>query len=299
MTVLTLSKIDLNLTAIKRLIPVRDEHAYKNLFGHVLIIAGNHAMGGAAQLATIATVNSGAGLTTIATDSANLPAIHTVLPEAMIIDWADVSAIKQMIGKVDVLLVGPGFGMNNLDLWQLIKNIIASAKRSLKIILDADALNLLAADLAEDEEKTIQELLTPDNQHEIILTPHQGEWCTLTAGKIQADDQASIQNWVDQAGAILVLKGSSTEIYAPNKSVSYRNPGGNPGMAIGGMGDTLAGMIAGLAGQVNKTVDAVKLAVFLHSYIGDQLYEDHYVVLPSQISKRIPYAMKEISKKVI
>ncbi len=297
--VVTLSKVDLNLTAIKNLIPVRAVDAYKNLFGHVLIIAGNHAMGGAAQLATMATVNSGAGLTTIATDSANLPAIHTVLPEAMIIDWADVSAIKQMIGKVDVLLVGPGFGMNNLDLWQLIKNIIASAKRSLKIILDADALNLLAADLAEDEEKTIQELLTPDNQHEIILTPHQGEWRRLTAGKIQADDQASIQNWVDQAGAILVLKGSSTEIYAPNKSVSYRNPGGNPGMAIGGMGDTLAGMIAGLAGQVNKTADAVKLAVFLHSYIGDQLYEDHYVVLPSQISKRIPYTMKEISKKEI
>ncbi len=297
--VVTLSKVDLNLTAIKNLIPVRAVDAYKNLFGHVLIIAGNRAMGGAAQMATMATVNSGAGLTTIATDSANLPAIHTVLPEAMIIDWADVSAIKQMIGKVDVLLVGPGFGMNNLDLWQLIKNIIASAKHSLKIILDADALNLLAADLAEDEEKTIQELLTPDNQHEIILTPHQGEWRTLTAGKIQADDQASIQNWVDQAGAILVLKGSSTEIYAPNKSVSYRNPGGNPGMAIGGMGDTLAGMIAGLAGQVNKTVDAVKLAVFLHSYIGDQLYEDHYVVLPSQISKRIPYTMKEISKKEI
>lgn len=297
--VVTLSKVDLNLTAIKNLIPVRAVDAYKNLFGHVLIIAGNHAMGGAAQLATMATVNSGAGLTTIATDSANLPAIHTVLPEAMIIDWADVSAIKQMIGKVDVLLVGPGFGMNNLDLWQLIKNIIASAKRSLKIILDADALNLLAADLAEDEEKTIQELLTPDNQHEIILTPHQGEWRRLTAGKIQTDDQASIQNWVDQAGAILVLKGSSTEIYAPNKSVSYRNPGGNPGMAIGGMGDTLAGMIAGLAGQVNKTADAVKLAVFLHSYIGDQLYEDHYVVLPSQISKRIPYTMKEISKKEI
>lgn len=295
--VVKLSKVDLNLTAIKNLIPVRDVDAYKNLFGHVLIIAGNRAMGGAAQMATMATVNSGAGLTTIATDSANLPAIHTVLPEAMIIDWADVSAIKQMIGKVDVLLVGPGFGMDNLDLWQLIKNIIASAKRSLKIILDADALNLLAVDLAEDEEKTIQELLTPDNQHEIILTPHQGEWRRLTAGKIPADDQASIQNWVDLEGAILVLKGSSTEIYVPNERVSYRNTGGNPGMATGGMGDTLAGMVAGLAGQLNKTVDAVKLGVFLHSYIGDQLYEDHYIVLPSQISKRIPYTMKEISKK--
>jgi len=85
----------------------------------------------------------------------------------------------------------------------------------------------------------------------------------------------------------------------PNEPVSYRNPGGNPGMATGGMGDTLAGMIAGLAGQLNKTADAVKLAVFLHSYIGDHLYEDHYVVLPSQISKQIPYAMKEISKKEI
>lgn len=296
---MTLLKVDLNLTAIKSLIPIRDEHAYKNLFGHVLIIAGNHAMGGAAQLAAMATVNSGAGLTTIATDSANLPAIHTVLPEAMIIDWTDVSAVKQMIEKVDVLLVGPGFGMDNPDLWQLIKTTIASNKRSLKIILDADALNLLAADLAEDDDKTIQELLTPDNQHEIILTPHQGEWRRLTAGKVPADDQASIQNWVDQAGAILVLKGSSTQIYVPNEQVSYRNTGGNPGMATGGMGDTLAGMVAGLAGQLNKTVDAVKLAVFLHSYIGDQLYEDHYIVLPSQISKRIPYTMKEISKKKI
>ena len=298
MMIVTLSKVDLNLTAIKSLIPVRDKDAYKNLFGHVLIIAGNHAMGGAAQLTTMATVNSGAGLTTIATDSANLPAIHTVLPEAMIIDWTDVFAVKKMIEKVDILLVGPGFGMDNLDLWQLIKTTIASSKHSLRIILDADALNLLAADLAE-EDKTIQELLSPDNQHEIILTPHQGEWRRLSAGKVPADDQESIQNWVDQAGAILVLKGSSTEIYVPNELVIYRNPGGNPGMATGGMGDTLAGMIAGLVGQLNKTADAVKLAVFLHSYIGDQLYEDHYVVLPSQISKRIPYTMKEISKKEI
>lgn len=297
--VVTLSKVDLNLTAIKSLIPVRDEHAYKNLFGHVLIIAGNHAMGGAAQMATMATVNSGAGLTTVATDSANLPAIHTVMPEAMIIDWTDVSAVKQMIEKVGVLLVGPGFGMYNMDLWQLIKTTIASSKHSLKIVLDADALNLLAADLAEDEYKTIQELLSPENQHEIILTPHQGEWRRLSAGKVPAEDQASIQNWVNQTGTILVLKGSSTEIYVPNELISYRNPGGNPGMATGGMGDTLAGMIAGLAGQLNKTADAVKLAVFLHSYIGDQLYEHHYVVLPSQISKRIPYTMKEISKKEI
>ncbi|MFV8291368.1 MULTISPECIES: NAD(P)H-hydrate dehydratase [Aerococcus] len=297
--VVTLSKVDLNLTAIKSLIPVRDKDAYKNLFGHVLIIAGNHAMGGAAQMATMATVNSGAGLTTVATDSANLPAIHTVMPEAMIIDWTHVSAVKQMIEKVDVLLVGPGLGMDNLDLWQLIKTTIVSSKHSLKIILDADALNLLATDLAEDEYKTIQELLSPENQHEIILTPHQGEWRRLSAGKVPAEDQASIQNWVNQTGTILVLKGSSTEIYVPNELVIHRNPGGNPGMATGGMGDTLAGMIAGLAGQLNKTADAVKLAVFLHSYIGDQLYEDHYVVLPSQISKRIPYTMKEISKKEI
>lgn len=289
--------VDLNLTAINSLIPVRDEHAYKNLFGHVLIIAGNHTMGGAAQLSTMATVNSGAGLTTIATDSANLSAIHTVLPEAMIIDWMDVLAVKKMIEKVDVLLVGPGFGTDNLDLWQLIKTTIASSNRSMKIILDADALNLLATDLAEDEDKKIQELLSPDNQHEIILTPHQGEWRRLTAGKVPSDDPARVQNWVDQAGAILVLKGSSTEIYVPNELVSYRNLGGNPGMATGGMGDTLAGMIAGLAGQLNKTADAVKLAVFLHSYIGDKLYEDHYVVLPSQISKQIPYTMKEILKE--
>src|SRR5699024_12806967 len=98
-------------------------------------------MGGAAQLATMATINSGAGLTTIATESANLPAIHTVLPEAMIIDWTDVFAIKKMIEKVDRLLVGPGFGMDNLDLWKLINTTIASYKRSLTIISDDDALN--------------------------------------------------------------------------------------------------------------------------------------------------------------
>lgn len=282
------------MSAIQGLIPVRDTDAYKNLFGHVLIIAGNEAMGGAAQMAALATVHSGAGLTSIATDKVNLPAIHTVLPEAMIMDWTDLAALKQLMEKVDVVLIGPGFGMDNVALWHTVKECLAQSQKSLKIILDADALNLLSQDLTA--ETTIAKLLSPENQHTIVLTPHLGEWRRLTAGKRAIDDKADIQNWVNAQSIHLVLKGARTELYFPNEQVFWRNNAGNPGMAIGGMGDTLGGMIAGLSGQLSDISDAIKVGVYLHSYIADQLYQTQYVVLPSQISANIPRTMKEISK---
>lgn len=287
-------KKPLNLSAIKHLIPERASDAYKNLFGHVLIIAGNEAMGGAAQMAGMAVVNSGAGLTTIATDKVNLPAIHTVLPEAMIIDWTDKSAIENMIDKADVILIGPGFGMDNKGLWLYLKCLLKQSQRQLKIILDADALNLLAYDLKH--KATVHEIVSPNIHHQIILTPHIGEWRRLTDGRIANGDQVSVQAWVDQQNVTLVLKGAPTEIYFPNKNIIWQNTLGNPGMAIGGMGDTLAGMIAGLVGQFTESHDAIKFAVFLHSYIGDKLYEDQYIVLPSRLSEEIPRAMKEIVK---
>ena len=287
-------KMSLNLFTIKHLIPVRASDAYKNLFGHVLIIAGNESMGGAAQMAGLAVVNSGAGLTSIATDKVNLPAIHSVLPEAMIIDCTDESAIENVIDKADVILIGPGFGIDNKGLWLGLKRHLKQSQRQLKIILDADALNLLAHDLKY--KTTIHEIISPNNHHKIILTPHAGEWRRLTDGKIANNDQTSVQAWVDQQDVSLVLKGAPTEIYFPNQNIIWRNTAGNPGMAIGGMGDTLAGMIAGLVGQVTESHDAIKLAVFLHSYIGDKLYEDQYIILPSRLSAEIPRIMKEIIK---
>ncbi|MEY8370597.1 NAD(P)H-hydrate dehydratase [Aerococcaceae bacterium 50-4] len=291
------SKVDLNLAVAKDLVPVRDSSAYKNNFGHVFIIAGNASMGGAGQMAGMAAVYSGAGLTSIATDQVNLPAIHTVLPEAMVVDWTNAATIDTMIEKADVVLIGPGFGRDNTSLWRQIKDALAKANKALKVTLDADGLNLLADDLNGDPIKSIKALLSPEDQHTIILTPHIGEWRRLTNGKIPADDYVSVQEWVNHEGVILVLKGAPTEIYFPNDQAIWRNTGGNPGMAIGGMGDTLAGMIAGLSGQISKTHDAVKLAVFLHSYIADQLYETQYVVLPSQLSAEIPKVMKSLSEK--
>lgn len=282
-------KVDISRQMAVELIPVRDNHSYKGDFGRVLLIGGNENMGGAIQMAAAACVNSGAGLTTVATAAVNRGAIHSHLPEAMVVDWHHQHDLEQAITAAEIILIGPGMGRQT-EFWQHLVNLLPNkASSSAVLIFDGDAITMLAPELST--------YLAQFAGSQIILTPHLGEWQRLCQRKIDTHDHDAIQTWVSDNQLHLVLKGERSAIYLPNQSYYYQNTGGNPGMAIGGSGDTLAGMVAGMLGQTKAIESALVLAVFMHSYIGDALFQDNYVVLPSQLAQKIPSTMKQLVKQ--
>lgn len=279
-----LKKIDITKSLVIDLMPVRASNSYKGDYGRALLIGGNQNMGGAIQMAATACVNSGSGLTTVATEAINFVAIHGQLPEAMVVNWRDTANLNQAIEKAEIILMGPGMGRNPGQ-WQHMLTLLAQRQSEAILILDGDAITMFAEDMP-----TYLEQLSA---YRIILTPHLGEWRRLCANQIRCEETAAVQNWVNQHQIHLVLKGERTTTYLPNQDYYYQNTTGNPGMAIGGSGDTLAGMISGMLGQTKSIEAGLIMAVFLHSYIGDEIFADNYVVLPSHIARRIPQIMKK------
>lgn len=279
-----LKKIDITKSLVIDLMPVRASNSYKGDYGRALLIGGNQNMGGAIQMAAVACVNSGCGLTTVATEAVNLVALHSQLPEAMVVNWRDSANLSQAIEKAEIILMGPGMGRHPGQ-WQHMLTLLAQRQAAAILILDGDAITMFAEDMP-----TYLEQLSA---YHIIMTPHLGEWRRLCANKIGSEEKSAVQNWVDQHEIHLVLKGERTEIYLPGQDYYYQNTTGNPGMAIGGSGDTLAGMISGMMGQTTTIEAGLIIAVFLHSYIGDEIFAGNYVVLPSQIAHRIPPTMKQ------
>ncbi|HXH01091.1 MAG TPA: NAD(P)H-hydrate dehydratase, partial [Xanthomonadaceae bacterium] len=201
-----------------------------------------------------AAARCGAGLVQIATLKAHVAAALTRLPSALVLAVERAGDIAKPIRQADVLVVGPGLGQ---DIWGrlLLESALASAK---PLVLDADALNLLATRPRE---------LAPDT----VLTPHPGEAARLleiTTGAVQADRLGSARRLVEHFGAVVVLKGAGSIIAAPGE-VPRIIEAGNPGMAVGGMGDLLAGVIAGLRAQGLSAFHAACLGTWLHGSAGD------------------------------
>lgn len=274
---------------LKEVIKKRKSQTHKGDYGRVLLIGGSENYGGAILMATEGTINSGAGLTAVATHPLNLGALHARLPEAMFIDWRD-TKLADLIKKMDVVICGPGLGMSDLA-----KQILVILRRCISekqtVALDASALDLISQD------KT----LLPTNAGHLILTPHQMEWQRLSQIRIPFQtDSANIDalnQLIPDSNAILVLKSNHTHIYDGTGQI-FVNPIGNPGMATGGMGDTLAGIIGGLVAQFGPGVETIQAAVYLHSLAGDLIAKDNYVVRPTELSKVLPKLMKKYSEMV-
>lgn len=263
-------------------IPIRDEDTFKNKLGHVLCIGGNKEMGGAIILSAMAALNSGAGLVTVASAPENRTALYSHLPEAMFKDRSNQVVLAKAIKTSDTILLGPGLGRDS-ESKTIFNFVLKHIQKKQWLILDADALYFYA-DL--DRNYTF-------NTENIILTPHLGEWENISSIKAPANDIEENKKRADKLKCTLVLKKSRTEVYLKNEI--WENTAGNPSMATGGMGDTLAGIIAGLLGQYQNKEEAVLSAVYIHSAIADELAQSHYVTLASLISKRIPLFMKKIS----
>ena len=263
----------------------RPRVSHKGNFGKVLLIGGSYPYNGAIILSALASVHSGAGLVTVATEKDNIYALHSQLPEAMAFDLYDFSLLKQQIELADVLLIGPGLGESVLAT-KILDLVLTGVQPHQSLVMDGSALNLLA-----------QESSVHWRTQRLVLTPHQKEWERLSGLAIseQNEDntQEALRRFPDQT--VLVAKSHASKIYQGHQ-IGYLDVGG-PYQATGGMGDTLAGMIAAFVAQFPADLFAsVAVATYLHSAIADELAQEAYVVLPSAISKAIPKWMKNFSE---
>lgn len=232
----------------------RRRHAHKGDFGHVLVVGGDLGMGGAALMAAEAAMRSGAGLTSVATRAEHLSGFLARRPEVMVRGVANAKGLSSLLERATVVVVGPGLGRAAFG-EQLLKAALDSPK---PMVLDADALNILAE----------KDWSLPAAS---VITPHPGEaarllgWNTET---VVADRFATIEALIEKYSCAVVLKGAGTLVGQPGARIGVCD-GGNPGMASGGMGDVLSGIVGGLLAQGLSAMDASRVGVCVHARAAD------------------------------
>ena len=243
-----------------------DGHKYH--YGKSFLICGSEKYHGAALLSTKASVYTGCGLTCLYSNTDVLNEVSIYVPEAI-----HTNNIEDMLNYSSILI---GCGLENNE--ELLVKILKETNQPL--VIDASSLNDLSKHL---------DLL--NQERPIVLTPHLGEFKRFCP--TMDDPTISATQFAKKYHVILVLKGPNTLI--TNGTISVRNSTGNGGMAIGGSGDVLAGMIVSLLAQGYDAFDACKNAVYLHGLIGDEIYKEEYSVIPSKIIDLIPTYMKKMS----
>ncbi|KRL07043.1 MAG: NAD(P)H-hydrate dehydratase [Liquorilactobacillus hordei] len=273
----------LNKNILSQIITARPAESHKGSYGRVLTVGGNTQFGGAIIMATSAIIHSGAGLSTCATSLDNLTALHTIVPEAMFIPFDSEYKLIDAISSADIILVGPGLGVDENAI-RILQTILQHAIPQQQLIIDGSAITIIAD---HHEFFPLLKKLHP------IFTPHQMEWQRLSGLKISEQDDIKNTLYQQQLQATVVLKKNHTTIYHRDGSISQLAIGG-PYMATGGMGDTLAGIIAGFLAQFKlKNYEyVVDAAVYAHSAIADEISKEKYVVLPTDIIADIQVFMK-------
>ena len=240
--------------ALDRFLRPRNRNSHKGESGRVLCVGGDHGKGGAVVLCAEAALRAGAGLADVATRAVHVPALLSRRPEAMVHAIDAAHELEALAAAADVIAVGPGLGQGA---WG--KALFSAAVDGGKpLVVDADALNLLAA---------APRRLPAD----AVLTPHPGEAARLlstSTREVQAHRLASARILCERHGCTIVLKGAGTVVAAPGR-VARIIDAGNPGMAVGGMGDVLTGIIAALRAQGLDAFDAASCGALLHGVAGD------------------------------
>lgn len=240
-------------------LPSRQRDSNKGNYGHVLAMGGDFGMAGAVRLCAESALRCGAGLVSVATRAAHIGAINAARPELMAHAVENVDALQPMLRRASVLALGPGLGQ--ADWGKLVWRTALDTGKP--VVMDADALNLLAK----------QPRALPARA---VLTPHPGEAARLLdtdVATVQADRFAAVRALAANTQAVAVLKGSGSLIARPDGEVAVC-PWGNPGMASGGMGDVLTGVIAALLAQGQSPWQAACLGVSLHARAGDMAARD-------------------------
>jgi ADP-dependent NAD(P)H-hydrate dehydratase len=259
----------LTVTAITDLprLPPRPVEANKGTFGRVLVVAGSRGMSGAAVLCASAALRGGAGLVHLAVAADLLPLVAPANPCYLTVPLpgddqgrlssAALPALLERVRASTVAAIGPGLGQSP-ELWHLLQGVLEQTPTPL--VLDADALNLLVG-------RTEQ---LKAHRGPMVLTPHPGEFARLIGcdtSVVQGGREALAVRFAQDLGVVLVLKGHATLVTDGRRL--YRNSTGNPGMATGGTGDVLTGLIGALIGQGLEAFAAAQLGTYLHGLAGD------------------------------
>jgi hydroxyethylthiazole kinase-like uncharacterized protein yjeF len=234
----------------------RPRDAHKGHYGHVLVIGGDHGYAGAARLTAEAAARSGAGLVSIATREAHLVAMLAGVPEAMTRGVDDTSALAPLLDRASVIAIGPGLGTSAWSR-ELLERALASGR---PLVVDADALNLVAQSRAK---------LPPG----CVITPHPGEASRLLAcdtTAVQRDRFAAATALARTFDCVALLKGAGTVIADAHDRLAL-STSGNPGMASGGMGDVLTGIVAALLAQHLSPFDAALVGAYAHGIAADRV----------------------------
>lgn len=248
----------LSLPDLLPLLKPRAADAHKGDFGHVMVIGGDTGYGGAALMAAESAARTGAGLVSIATRPEHIPAILARRPEIMACGVVSGQELEPWLSRPTILVVGPGLGRSP---WseQMLQQAV---KSGLPLVLDADALNILA------EGRVVPK---PAGQGRWLLTPHPAEAARLlgtTTADVQADRFAAIAQLQQKYQASVILKGAGSLVASSDTVVGVVTDG-NPGMASGGMGDVLSGILGGLLAQGILMSDAARLGAVLHACAAD------------------------------
>jgi ADP-dependent NAD(P)H-hydrate dehydratase / NAD(P)H-hydrate epimerase len=282
---------------MREIVPARTADSHKGDFGRVLVIAGSLGRSGAAHLAALGALRSGAGLVTIATPRCCVPIVAAMAPEYMTealeetaagtVDYAALDRVLDF--KADVIAVGPGLGQSP-GTAAFVHGLVERA--GVPLVIDADALNAFAGD---------PERLAGRDGVDVVITPHPGEMARLLNTSIEAVQHDRLRHATEFAArhrVHVVLKGHRTIIAGPENR-AFINLTGNAGMATGGTGDLLTGMIAAWCGQLLDAEAACKLAVYLHGSAGDlaEADEGDVALVASDIAARLGDAVMELTAK--
>ena len=279
--------IVLNAESVQRILPDRLPNTHKGNYGRLLLLCGSRGFTGAAALAARGALRSGAGLVYLGVP-ASIYAIEAVkLTEPIVFPLADrdgkyaPEAVEELIKsdrKYDAVLLGPGMGQSEGTL-ALTKYVLENFH--CPVVLDADGINVLSAHTH----------ILRGRSAPTILTPHDGEFARI-GGTSTADRVAEAQRLAIELGVIMLRKGSQTIITDGN--ITYLNPTGNPGTAVGGSGDVLAGIIVSLLGQHVDPLQSAACAAWLHGAAGDICARElgQYGMLPSDMLEVLPRLLK-------
>ena len=286
---------------VKSKLSKRDHNTHKGTYGHVLVLGGSPGMTGAVYLAATGALRAGAGLVTAAVPRSLNPILEQKLTEVMtrplpesekgLLGRDSLEPILDVAEKADTIVIGPGMGVS-AEGETLIKELLPQLK--IPVILDADGLNLFNK-IIRDKKEFFKQVQTG-----MIFTPHPGEMarlCKLDSQEVQKDRLSIAEGYAKEWGVTLVLKGSKTIIASP-RGRTYLNINGNPGMATGGSGDVLAGIIGALLAQKLDIEAAASVGVYLHGYAGDRAAEQlgEYSLTAMDIIDYLPCVLRELTE---
>ncbi len=276
-----------NMTAISAWLPRRKRESHKGDYGKILLLCGSVGFTGAAELAARAAARTGAGLIFVGVPESVYPIVAGKLTEPMVFPLPEedgklsekaIPEILQRLSKMDACLIGCGLGRSE-GTFALVKAVLEGAK--CPVVVDADGINVLASHI-----DILRSAACP-----VIVTPHEGEFLRL-GGDLSHSRLEGALKLHRELGVTLLLKGHRTLICG--EGTCYRNFTGNPGMATGGSGDVLAGMIVSLLGQGLSPTKAAAAGAYFHGLAGDRaaLRLGEYGLLPSDMIDELPRLLK-------